>query len=558
MRKLINDPRYVVREMLEGMADLNPEVVLFDTENILMQAGLTANHHEVAIISGGGGGHEPAHAGYVGHGMLHAVVSGDVFTSPSSDSILAAIRAAAGSKGVLLIVKNYTGDRLNFGLAAEMARSEGIAVEIVIVGDDIALRDSCPKEQSRGIAGTVLVHKIAGALAAQGADLATVAAVAREVADSLATMGVALDSCTIPAVGKPSFELAENEVELGLGIHGEKGMSRISSRTADELVAILLDKICANLHLTPNEPVVLLINSLGGTPPMELAIVTRQALAYLRQRGINVVRAWSGNFMTALEMPGCSLTLLPVNQQWLECLDFSVAVAAWNNNGKLPAKRGSYQIPNSPQSDKSTLTVTIQPHLKELTYRIAAALERSETLLTELDSAAGDGDLGLSMSRGAAALRQLDDSAWINEAHLCAAIGNALRVAIAGSSGPFYATGLLRAARYLHSQTTITSLQLAEAFVIAVAAIAELGGAKINDRTMLDALEPAATKFKQSLLAGMAPAPAWQLALQAGAAGTAATAQMLPKLGRASYIGERALGYPDAGATAVMAWLNAI
>ncbi len=558
MRKLINDPRHVVREMLEGMADLNPQVVLFDTENILMQAGLTTNHGEVAIISGGGGGHEPAHAGYVGHGMLHAAVSGDVFTSPSSDSVLAAIRACVGAKGVLLIVKNYTGDRLNFGLAAEMARGEGIAVEMVVVGDDIALRDSVPKEQSRGIAGTVLVHKIAGALAAQGADLVMVATVAREVAANLATMGVALGSCTIPAVGKPSFELAENEVELGLGIHGEKGMARINSCPVDELVVVLLEKICADLHLMANESVVLLVNGLGGTPPMELAIVARQALAYLRQRGIKVERAWSGNFMTALDMPGCSLTVLRVNQQWLECLDFPVAVSAWNNAGKLPAERGSYQIPTPPPSDKSTGIVTIQPHLKELTYRIAAALERSETLLTELDSAAGDGDLGLSMSRGAAALRQLDDSAWINEAYLCAAIGNALRAAIAGSSGPFYATGLLRAARYLHSQTTITSLQLAEAFVIAVAAIAELGGAKLNDRTMLDALEPAATKFKQSLLVSVAPTQAWQLALQAAAAGTAATAQMFPKLGRASYIGERALGYPDAGATAVMAWLNAI
>lgn len=557
MRKLINNPRNVVREMLEGMADLNPEVVLFDNENILMQAGLGANHNEVAIISGGGGGHEPAHAGYVGHGMLHAAVSGDIFTSPSCDSILAAIRACDGGKGVLLIVKNYTGDRLNFGLAAEMARSEGIAVEIVIVGDDVALREICPQEQSRGIAGTVLVHKIAGALAAGGADLATVASATRTAAENLATMGVALGACTIPAVGKPSFELAENEVELGLGIHGEKGMSRIASHSADELVALLLEKICANLRLTPNESVVLLVNGLGGTPPLELSIVVRQALVYLRQHGINVVRAWSGNFMTALDMPGCSLSIMRVNQQRLECLDFPVTIAAWNSNGRLPAKRGSYQQPVL-SSDKSVAPVIIQPHLKDLTYRIAAALERSETRLTELDSAAGDGDLGLSMNRGAAALRQLDDSAWINEAHLCAAIGHALRAAIAGSSGPFYATGLLRAARYLQEQTTITPLQLAEAFVIAAAAIAELGGAKLNDRTMLDALEPAATKFKQSLLAGIAPSQAWQLALQAGAAGTAATAQMEPKLGRASYIGKRALGYPDAGATAVMAWLNAI
>lgn len=558
MQKLINEPRNVVREMLEGMADLNPEVVLFAEDNILMRASQTVKRDEVAIISGGGGGHEPAHAGYVGHGMLHAAVSGDVFTSPSSDSVLSAIRACAGEKGVLLIVKNYTGDRLNFGLAAEMARSEGIAVMVVIVGDDIALRDTCAKEYSRGIAGTVLVHKVAGAMAAKGVDLASVAAAAQDTADNLATMGVALGSCTIPAVGKPSFTLADGEVELGLGIHGEKGMSRIAIQNADGLVEMLLERICTTLGLITNEQVVLLVNGLGSTPPMELSIVARHALAYLRKKGIAVVRAWAGNFMTALDMPGCSLSILRVNPERLENLDYPVEIAAWNSVGKLPVTRGIYKAASNPKSMQSSKPEMVQTHLRDVAYNIARALERAETMLTELDSAAGDGDLGLSMSRGAAAILQLDDSAWVNEASMCNAIGHALRIAIAGSSGPFYAVGLLCAARYLSSQSTVTPLELAEAFVIAVDAVAELGGAKLNDRTMLDALLPAATTFKRSLLQGLSPRESWLLALQAGTAGTAATAQMLPKLGRASYIGKRALGYQDAGAAAVMVWLNAI
>ena len=231
-------------EMLEGLADTLPGLALLEEENVLLRADFPIGglRDKVALISGGGSGHEPAHAGYIGHGMLDAAAVGDVFTSPSVDTVLAAIRAVAGSKGVLLIIKNYTGDRLNFGLAAELARAEGIAVDSVVVADDVALRDTVEPARRRGIAGTVLVHKIAGAAAASGADLAEVAA-ARQAAEQVATMGVGLGACTVPATGRPGFQLDSGEAELGLGIHGEAGVRRVATPSAADLCATLLDAI---------------------------------------------------------------------------------------------------------------------------------------------------------------------------------------------------------------------------------------------------------------------------------------------------------------------------
>ena len=230
MKKIVNDPSNVVREMLEGLARQVPHLAILGDENVLVRQPLPdSSERPVAIISGGGSGHEPAHGGYVGAGMLSAAVCGEVFTSPSTDAVLEAIRATAGPNGALLIVKNYTGDRLNFGLAAEMARAEGIPVETVTVADDVSLRGRTERHQRRGIAGTVLVHKIAGAAAAEGASLDKVAAIGREAAANLGTMGVALDGCTLPGAERAGFSLGEDEIELGLGIHGEKGVERTTA-----------------------------------------------------------------------------------------------------------------------------------------------------------------------------------------------------------------------------------------------------------------------------------------------------------------------------------------
>jgi dihydroxyacetone kinase len=551
MKKLINDPRSLVREMLEGVVLGTEGLALLDDENVVIGTHVPTDtaRRPVALLSGGGSGHEPAHAGYVGPGMLAAAVVGDVFTSPSTDAVLAAIRAVAGPAGALLIVKNYTGDRLNFGLAAELARHDGIPVEIAVVADDVALSGTVPRERRRGIAGTVLVHKIAGAAAAAGRSLADVAAVARATADAVATMGVGLGSCIVPAAGKPGFELGPDEIEYGLGIHGEKGVRRGTMASADEIVGTVLDTVLRELDLTAGREVAVLINGLGGTPPMELAIVARKALQSLRQGGLNPVRAYTGNYMTALEMPGISLSVLPLDADRLAALDAPSDAAAWTSTGRVP---GDVAITPSQKAAPRTADAApgpLSPRLRSALYAVADALSAAEAELTDLDSKAGDGDLGASMARAAEAARALPDQSFSSPSRLLTDLGDSLRRAIGGSSGPFYATALLRAAAELDGIAEPSSAQWLAAFEAAVTSIGDLGGARSGDRTMLDALVPAAAAWRGSNFSAAAAA---------AESGAAATAQMHPRLGRASYLGERALGTPDGGAVAVAIWLKAL
>jgi dihydroxyacetone kinase len=487
--------------------------------------------------------------------MLHASVAGDVFTSPSVDAVLAGILAAAGPTGAVLIVKNYTGDRLNFGLAAEMARAEGIPCEIVVVADDVALRDTVAPDRRRGIAGTVLVHKVAGAAAAAGLDLASVAQEARQAAAAVGTMGVALGACTVPAAGTPGFTLADDEMEVGLGIHGEPGVQRAPRAPADTLVEQMLDTILTDRVLGPGDRVALLVNGLGGTPPMELSILGRHALAVLRGRGLVVERAWTGNFLTALEMPGCSLSVMRLDDTRLARLDAAASAPAWPGPGLIPAARRTIPVPvpAHPLSDAPPDVA-----LRAAALAVATALEAAEAELTALDTVTGDGDLGLSLSRGAAAVRALPNAAWVSAHDALTAMAGALRRAIAGSSGPFYAAGLLRAASVLPPGQAPTAHGWAGALDAAVAAIGELGGARPGDRTMLDALQPAAAAFRQALSQGMDARTAWAQAVAAAEAGVEATRHMHPRFGRAAYLGERAVGHADAGAAAVAVWLRAI
>jgi len=559
VKKLINNPRHVLREMLEGFVDLQPGLALLEEEAVVVRADLPVPaSRPIALLSGGGSGHEPAHAGYVGPGLLAGAIAGDVFTSPSVDAVLAGIRAAAGPLGAVLVVKNYTGDRLNFGLAAELAQEEGIPVEIVVVADDVALRDTVEPARRRGIAGTVLIHKLAGAAIAAGKPLAEVTALARAAAADLGTMGVALGACTVPTAGKPGFTLGDSEIELGLGIHGEAGVRRGPLQPADELVAEILQAIVSDRGLAPGDRVALLVNGLGATPPMELSIVARAALADLAVRGIAAERAWAGNFLTALDMPGCSLSLLKLDDERIALLDAPAQAPAWPGGGKIGPKRRIRAPEPAPVAQDDAPPSPLAPALQEAGLVVADALVKAEPHLTDLDSRAGDGDLGASMVRAAEAIRALPDAAWADPARALAAVGDALRRAIGGSSGPFYATALLRASRRLAGDPTPAPAAWAEAFTVAVQAIGELGGAKPGDRTMLDALHPATEAFSAAVATGKSPAEAWGVCVAAAAAGTDATARMLPRLGRASYLGERAIGLPDAGAAAVLVWLQAL
>ncbi|MGY3715918.1 dihydroxyacetone kinase subunit DhaK [Sutcliffiella cohnii] len=320
MKKLVNDPNTVVNEMLEGMLEAHSDKVrLLPGTTVLVRKDAPIMG-KVGLVSGGGSGHEPAHAGYIGKGMLDAAVSGEVFTSPTPDQVYEAIKAVDSGSGVLLIIKNYTGDVMNFEMAAEMAEAEGIKVAKVIVDDDVAVENSTYTTGRRGIAGTVFVHKIAGALAESGATLEEVEAVANKVIQNVRSMGMALTSCIIPAAGKPGFHLGENEVEIGMGIHGEPGIEKTEIKTADEIASIFVDKILEDLELGNSNKVAVMVNGLGATPVMELYIVNRKVSHLLKEKEILIVDTLVGNFMTSLEMAGCSVTILKLDNQLQQLL----------------------------------------------------------------------------------------------------------------------------------------------------------------------------------------------------------------------------------------------
>jgi dihydroxyacetone kinase-like protein len=313
MKKLINNPKNVVHEMLLGLSYSNSEIKYIQEYEVIARKN---KKEKVGLVSGGGSGHEPAHAGYVGEGMLDAAVAGNVFASPSPDRIICGIEEADSGKGVLLIVKNYSGDIMNFELAMDLANDEGKNVEMVIVKDDVATQDDEDYKNTgrRGIAGTVFVHKVAGAEAERGSNIKEVKRVAQKAIDNVRTMGLRLTGCTIPEVGDTASVLSKNEIEIGMGIHGEPGVEKIKIQEAKKLVRILIDKIISDIDYE-NRKVAMMVNGMGGTPLMEMYIVCKEAKEYLDELEIRVEKIYVGNFMTSIEMSGCSISLLRLDDE---------------------------------------------------------------------------------------------------------------------------------------------------------------------------------------------------------------------------------------------------
>jgi dihydroxyacetone kinase-like protein len=328
MKKLINSPDDVVLEALQGFGAAHAGIVRIEPQHQLVLRRDAPRPGKVGIVSGGGSGHEPLHGGYVGVGMLDAACAGAIFTSPVPDQILAATHAVDGGAGVLHIVKNYSGDVMNFEMAAELAASDGVEVTAVVTNDDVAVKDSLYTTGRRGVGVTVLVEKIAGARAEEGASLQEVAAIARRVNENGRSMGMALSSCTVPAAGKPTFELDEDEMAIGIGIHGEPGRRREKLGSAREIAEMLVTAILEDLPFSAGDRVLAFVNGMGGTPLIELYLMYAQFDALLRSRGLIVARSLVGNYITSLEMAGCSLTLLKLDDEMVRLWDAPVHTAA--------------------------------------------------------------------------------------------------------------------------------------------------------------------------------------------------------------------------------------
>jgi dihydroxyacetone kinase-like protein len=328
MRKLLNDPEAVVRESLAGLAAAHGDVLTYNADEQYVARVDAPVQGKVALISGGGSGHEPLHGGFVGRGMLDAACPGEVFTSPVPDQMLAATKAVDGGAGVIHIVKNYTGDVMNFKLAADDAADEGISVEAVLIDDDVAVQDSLYTAGRRGVGATVLAEKIAGASAERGDDLAKVAGYARQVNDRARSFGVALSSCTPPAAGKPIFDLPDGEMEVGIGIHGEPGRRRVPLGTAREIADVMVEAVVSDLGAASGAKVLPFVNGMGGTPQLELYLLYGEIERGLREAGLDPVRRLVGSYITSLEMAGASLTLLELDDDLVELWDAPVHTAA--------------------------------------------------------------------------------------------------------------------------------------------------------------------------------------------------------------------------------------
>uniref|UniRef100_A0A672RU48 Triokinase/FMN cyclase n=1 Tax=Sinocyclocheilus grahami TaxID=75366 RepID=A0A672RU48_SINGR len=537
-RKLLNSVEKCVDEALEGLVRSNGGLALLRGHRVVLRSDLESIKGKVALLSGGGSGHEPAHAGYIGVGMLSGAVAGAVFASPPPGSVLAAILTLwkGGASGVLLIVKNYTGDRLNFGIAVEQARTQGVHVDMVIVADDCAFAQPS-KAGRRGLCGTVFIHKIAGALAEKGCPLDEIVARMNEATKNIGTLGVSLSPCSVPGC-LPSFQLPPGEMELGLGIHGEPGIKRSKVASADEVVKTIISHMTdssnkSHLSLKSGDKVVLCVNNLGALSCLEIAVVSKVAIHCLEERGVLVVRVMSGSFMTSLEMGGMSLSLMKVDEEMLRLFDAKTTAPAWPNLSTASVSGRNMFM--KPEEKPAAASDNYNEGREETERQISILLEHQEEL-NALDRAAGDGDCGSTHALVANAIQEWLHTSRIpgNFGQLLAELALLVQQSMGGSSGALYCLFLSAAAPHLKQNCD------GAAWAKALHA-----GTEAMKRSVTQVL---AEHFQSELFSFILESDL----------GAEATRNLTARAGRASYVASEHLTQPDPGAIAVAAILKAI
>lgn len=573
MKKIINKPESVVKEMCKGFVLANPTLKFIDKYKIVTKKEI--DKQKVSLISGGGSGHEPAHAGFVGKGMLDAAVCGDVFASPSQVQIYQAIKQTASDKGTLLIIKNYSGDMMNFQSAAYLAEMDGITVDYVKVEDDIAVQDSLYTVGRRGVAGTVFVHKIAGAAAASGLELAEVKRIAQKAADNVRSLGFALSSCTVPAKGTPTFELGEDEIEYGVGIHGEPGIRREKISSADELAKRIVDAIVDDLKLIANDEVAVLVNGFGSTPLMELNLLNYAVTRELATKNVKPVRIIIGNYMTSIDMAGASVSLLKLDEELKSYLTAPVDTPSLkitsdekdvNIEEILAIKDASLTKETSFEVETDSSYANVSGNkitLANMIYiidKMSEIIIRNEVPFCELDSHAGDGDFGMSVAKGFKELKRQ----WHDVLAQTRDIGSFLEACsmvimehCGGASGPVWGFAFKTAGKICEGKQELSVADFAKLLQGAVDGIQAVGkrafgrGAVVGDKTLIDALVPCADTWKIAVKHNVDMNSAFVKGAEAAVAGADSTKEIVARMGRAGTVGERSIGYPDAGAFAL-------
>ncbi|WP_026590625.1 dihydroxyacetone kinase subunit DhaK [Bacillus sp. UNC437CL72CviS29] len=571
MKKIINQPETLVMEMCNGMVMAHPELELLKKYKVIKKKEM--NENKVTLISGGGSGHEPAHAGLVGKGMLDAAVCGDVFASPSQIQVYQAIKATASKKGTLLIIKNYSGDIMNFKNGAHLATEDGIQVEYVRVDDDIAVEDSLYTVGRRGVAGVLLVHKIAGAAAEEGMDLMQVKAVAEKAAANVRTIGLALTSCTVPASGSPTFKLGEDEMEYGVGIHGEPGRKREKIATADELALRMTNDLVKDLGLEDNAEIAVLVNGFGGTPLQELYLFNNAVTRELSKRNIRINRTFVGNYMTSIDMAGVSLTVMKLDDELKTLLSKECNTPAFKVDG--PIESVEYIDINSDVEEKPVFfeMETAEEHaiikdevltLNNMIYlvdKMSEVIIKNEVPFCELDTHAGDGDFGMSVAKGFKQLKRewssILDQEYLNIGTFLDACSMVIMEHCGGASGPIWGGAFRAAGKAIEGKVELTVAEFAEMLEAALKGIQSIGersfgrGAEVGDKTLVDALVPCVNAWSESAAAGTDFKAAFEKGAEAAVKGAEYTKEIVARMGRAGTVGERSLGYPDAGAYAL-------
>lgn len=574
MKKIINKPESVVIEMCKGITLAHPELALLEKYKVVKKKAIDAG--KVSLISGGGSGHEPAHAGFVGKGMLDAAVCGDVFASPSQIQVYQAIKAASGDKGTLLIIKNYSGDMMNFTNGMHLAKEDGLEVDYVLVDDDIAVNDSLYTVGRRGVAGTVLVHKIAGAAAEAGKSLAEVKAAAENAIANVRSLGFALTSCTVPAKGTPTFTLQEDEMEYGVGIHGEPGIRREKTATADELAQRMVDALLDDLGIAAGDgsEVAVMVNGFGATPLQELYLLNHAVYKALEAKGIAVDRTFAGNYMTSIDMAGASVSFLKLDSELKTLLSAPSEAPAFKVGGEPQAIEAVWEAPAVDVSGEVSFSVETPAAyaqvaadrltLDNIVYiidRMSEVIIANEIPFCELDAHAGDGDFGMSVAKG---FKQLKREWKILMAEHTGSIGDFLDACsliimehCGGASGPIWGSAFRAAGKQAGDRTVLSPEDLASVMQATVEGIQQTGersfgrGAVVGDKTLMDALIPFADSLKASAQAGLSMKEAASAAAEAAVQGAEATKHIVARMGRAGTVGDRSLGYPDAGAHAL-------
>lgn len=522
-------------DALRGAVAANPEVLWHRDPGFLARRTPTPAGR-VAVLSGGGSGHEPMHSGLIGAGLLDAVCPGPIFTSPNALQIAGATRHVHSDAGVLHIVKNYTGDMMNFRIARDIMRDEGIDTDVVVVADDVASESDGDGPGRRGTGATIVVEKICGAAAAAGATLAEVAALGRRVADNARSMSVALDPCTVPGSDRPSFDLGADEMEIGIGIHGESGTDRTRWRPASEIVKILLERVLASLSPSAGEQVIVVVNGLGSTHPLELNLVFGHVLAELRAAELRVVRSLVGTMVTALDMRGASVTVVRADDEMVRLWDAPTDAPAWPR--VAAAEAGELVDTTIAEPDDAANSGPECGWLTGFVGRVQGAIDE----LTALDRQVGDGDFGANM---AAALGHFELPLRGADTDVLDAISRSYFVRAGGTSGAVFGT-LFRELSKSFADGDSFGRALAEGTRSGLESVVELGGAQVGDNTVVDALHPA----NELLQEGGSLAEA----ARAAADGAESTRDRLARKGRASYVGEAARGAVDPGAL-VISWL---